>query len=241
MPSAAALFLGEAAPATYDAAVLADSPLIYWKLNETSGSSYADSSPNGNTGTGTGTITQNQAAIFGSSASALFTTANSADVTDASDPYGTSYNGSLTFECFFKLTNLSQQNAIAGKGMSGADFSMYIRVDTDGTLRSGIVTTSGGDSQHDFASASGLVSSGVAYHIVVRWTSGVGLGVALNGSSAGSPLSFAHTGLRNSAVGPTVGRMITPIYCSGNIQNVAWYASALSDARIAAHYAARTL
>lgn len=41
----------------YSTVVLADSPLLYWRLNELSGSTAADASPNGNDGTFTGGVT----------------------------------------------------------------------------------------------------------------------------------------------------------------------------------------
>ena len=44
----------------YDTEILADSPVGYWKLNETSGTTAYDSSGNGNNGTLHGGITLNQ-------------------------------------------------------------------------------------------------------------------------------------------------------------------------------------
>lgn len=235
-----ALFGSAAAPTNYSGVVLADSPLIYLKLDEITGTTYADSSGNGRTGTATGTITQNQAPLFtGSSKSVLFTTANAAFISFAADPFPTNYVGSLTFEVEFNCTNLAQMNALFGKGMGGGDFSVYARVNTNGSLQWGIVTTSGAVVQHDQTGAVGQIVAGTPYHAIFRWTSGVGMDIALNGASGAAQLAFTQTGLRNSAVGIVVGEMITPIYSSAKIDEFSVYNVALSDARIAAHYNSR--
>ncbi len=52
--------------ATYDAAVLADSPVAFYELNEESGPSASDSSGNSNTGTYSGGVTFLQLGPFGS-------------------------------------------------------------------------------------------------------------------------------------------------------------------------------
>jgi hypothetical protein len=49
--SMVSLVLCASAHAAYDVAVLSDNPAAYWRMNETSGTSAADSSGNGNTGT----------------------------------------------------------------------------------------------------------------------------------------------------------------------------------------------
>jgi hypothetical protein len=221
----------------YSAEVLSDSPSIYLKLDEVSGTNYADSSGNGVNGTGHNTITQGEAGVFSGSSSAIkFTTADSAYIDFGSDPLT---GGSLTFELFFKVTNLTQMNALFARGMGAGDFSIYARVNTDGSLQWGIVTTSGGSVQHDQTGPASAITAGVAYHAVFRWISGTGMGIALNGASGATALNFAHTGLRAGADGLQVGRMVTPIYASATIDEFAVYNHALADARIAAHYTAR--
>lgn len=236
-----AFFSAPASVATlpYSTTVLADSPVIYYHLDETSGTTYADASGNGNTGTAFGTITQGQAGIFaGSTNSIQFAVANSAYIAPATDPFAGAYAGSFTFSCFFNATNLTQQNAICSRGIDGSDYTMHFLTNTNGSIQGSIITTSTGAMGHDASSGVGVIVAGTPYHLVFRYTAGTGFDIFVNNANVAS-LGFTATTWRASAEGLNIGRMITPLYCAGKIDEVAFFNTALSNARISAHYAAR--
>ena len=78
-----AAYKGSGGLDTYESKVLALNPLAYWPLNETSGTSFADSSGNGNTGTSSGTVTPNvdQAIIGSNNKAPNFVSASSGYIT----------------------------------------------------------------------------------------------------------------------------------------------------------------
>ncbi|MBI2606974.1 MAG: LamG domain-containing protein, partial [Deltaproteobacteria bacterium] len=65
-PGKLELYLGEKAEQSYSQAVLADNPVGYWRLNETSGTSASDSSGNAQTGTYTNSPTLGQTGAYSS-------------------------------------------------------------------------------------------------------------------------------------------------------------------------------
>src|SRR5262249_9490411 len=67
-----AILIGSMCEAAYRDTVLADSPILYWRLGESSGTTVGDSSGHGSTGTIVGSPTLGaQGALFGDSSSAV--------------------------------------------------------------------------------------------------------------------------------------------------------------------------
>jgi hypothetical protein len=93
----------------YSAAVLAQSPLVYYREAETSGTSIADSSGNGETGTLHGTYTLSQSSLIGA---------------DRSTDYGIAFNGGTTSCASIPTANLpsgtSHWTGIVWISISGA-------------------------------------------------------------------------------------------------------------------------
>lgn len=211
---------------SYDATVLADAPLVYLKMAETSGTTANDSSGNGQNGTLHGTITLNQAKI----ASGL----NACMKFDGSSGYISIPTATLpssthdfTLECWIYCATTH-----AGYGVA---FSYGANVANEGA------TLYYGDNGFHFDASiksnnfrdGGAISALTAYHWCVTLTSGT-LQEYVNGSAVGgsyvpSPsIAFGAVSLGQDLGGGT----FWPEYMS----NAAIYGSALSGARILAHY-----
>lgn len=227
---------------SYDATVLVDVPLTYYKLAEVSGTTITDSSgfTNGATLSGGGTV--NQAGIFtGNPKSYLF--ANSGLITSSHGIWATNYLGPLSVECFFNLSSLSVISGLLGDNDSG-NWGIEASVATTGALSFRVVMQLPGIAAISALTSTGVVSAGVAYHFVGVWDPAVGITIYLNGSQVAFTASTTNTKMRNPnnqlwAATAVAAADATLHAMSGNLSNVAWYATALSASRAAAHYAAR--
>jgi hypothetical protein len=113
-----------AAALTYDQEVLADSPVAYWRLDETSGTVAHDSSGNGLNGTYSGAITFGQAGAVAGDSAAQFGDLASISVPDNNLlDLGTSANPGFAIELWIKAPppTQSQYATIISKNNSGND------------------------------------------------------------------------------------------------------------------------
>lgn len=214
---------------SYATEILADSPALYWKCDETSGTTLVDSSGNGRDGTLTGSYALAGAVVQGSSGRpSLNLTGGYASWTP-----GVSLTGPYTVTCLINPSNLGSSPLLAGARASG-DFSWQMGL-----------TTSGGN---------GVAGTGAGW-----LTTGAGLNVALANSqvrvmhyvvtatdyfwycdgsqrgsgsySSGTPLVFdathtVHLGWNGRGGEPTF---------QGLVSDFAIFPSALSAARIMTH------
>lgn len=227
----------------YGDAVLADSPYLYWPLDDASGTQITDASGNGRHGTAVGTYTLNQAGPFTGSTSVRFPTASAGrveaaagvvvpgtswtievwEVSDADSPSEVNFAGSIGVMRRMTHTLFSGTGTryAAEITRSSDNTGVYARDNTDWTTRRG----------------------GWAYYVGRFDASTNTLSFWVNGAQTQA------VGAGSSSVVPTVPFAIGTVYntggvldthgMKGNLSNVAAYDYALSDARIAAHYAAR--
>lgn len=92
-------------PATYDSIVSGDAPIAYWRLQETSGTTAADSSGNSHPGTYNGTVTLNVAGAIGGS-----TAMSVAGVGYLRAPLDLGSQNKLTVEFFLNWGSYSTSN-----------------------------------------------------------------------------------------------------------------------------------
>lgn len=152
---------------TYNSEVLADSPLLYWRLNETSGTAIGDSSGNSRTGTYTSLTT----------AAGLIT--SDAD-TAATNPLGSIASASwmntneFTAEALIKPSTLNSGtfylfgrnlNASTGSGAGAADWSLDI---TNSKLRLVFLIQSAPTTYQVVTGATTLVT-GTIYHVAASY------------------------------------------------------------------------
>jgi len=220
------------AEADYASEVLADSPTAYWRLDETSGSTAADSSGNGNTGTYTGSPS------LGATGALAFETPNLATDFDGSNDYvDLSFNlnpanTSLTIELWANAETISTTAGPVLIQQDGSNGRALLQVDKD----SGEYATFLGGSQI----LSGVTAqTGQWTHIVLVFerTSGSSGSVQwyFDGQPQGSPVNI---NAESETGGWLIGRHKSTgnQFWDGRIDEVAIYESALSSARVQAHY-----
>ncbi len=215
----------------YDGVVLADNPLGYWRLGETGGPTAADSSGNGWHGAYLG------APVFGRTGALTRNPDTSVSLTGTnagvSAPDRHDFVGTAPFsvEAWVRPQNLgasSDYKTIVRKYGSGGGYWFWVNsIEGFGFQR----MSSTGSSKV----AAGPSTTGVWLHLVATFD-GAALRLYVNGAprgSAGSAFALSDTtatvdiGIHNSLPGNSM---------NGDLDDVAIYGTALSAARVAAHY-----
>lgn len=213
-------------PVSYSAEVLADSPLSYWRLDETSGNAI-DIGSLAVAGVVAGSPTRGVAGLVSDGTAYTFAGTSGIETADtAGYPHASESNLTLemwakwtegsTFMCGFTLRDASDATVIEFNRTAGKV----------GVWRGGSVIITSAASYND----------GNRHHIVAKYTATVGAALFIDG------VSVSVSGTRNGPTG-TLRALIAQNWggiqrFSGTIDEVAIYGAALSDARIAAHYAA---
>lgn len=220
--------------AFYDDVVSADSPYVWLKLNETSGTTASDTQGRANfTRTGAnGSV--NQAALIKTgvainiSGTSTYYTATDVDVGTTWDD-----NNAVSLEFWFSVSSLSSAINLIRQG--GDTTGYGIELNTNGSLHPWLSMASGaGNYFNSPTSSTGVVVTGTTYHCVLTWD-GTNIKLYLNntlvvnGSGAGTFAAHATNGV------DFPGRFATG---GGNrkYDEVAWYRSTLSAAQVEAHY-----
>ena len=203
--------------------VTADGPLYWWKLDEVAGASAAESVSGILNGTYVNTPTLGDTAVIGAGTAVSVVAASSEEIT-----LPITFTGDFTFEFLFKWSSgtslLRFSNSAGGTiplWVNGS--SLNVRID------GGDYSIEGGDV------AASVIRDGDWHHYVMRrsgstasvWINGIKVleQTVTTGTIGTSPLRLGRNGTS------------TP-YSNATFDEVAYYNSALSDARIAAHFAA---
>ena len=226
-------------PSPFAAAVLADSPLIYWRLDETAGIIGLDSSGNGSTSTEVGAPTQGSAGL-------LATDTDRALGLNGSSQYfygNTSYVNPTTFsiEAWFKTAG--------GYGSGGQIVGMRNSQSTTATKADRLVymTNSGQLYFGVYPGAVKTIHSTGSYndgnpHQVVATLSGAGMFLYVDGTQVASdPTTTSadtYTGWWRAGEDDLSGWVNPPTsdYLHGTIDEVSVYPTALSLQRVQVHY-----
>lgn len=225
---------------SYSSEVLADSPMAYYRLGDTSGTTMTDSSGNARHGTYTGSPGLNTTGLLTGDADKC--------VDFAANQYGSftppdlSLNASsVTVEAIINLDTTSSVHDIVGRrnaGSASTNETWQLRVLSTGKLDFFYVT---GSSYVTTQQSTATLSTGTTYHVAATYD-GANVKLYINGSLDST---FARTGTPNSTTSPIrIGfsgfGSPNQEYFDGRIDEVAVYGSALSGTRIAAHYSAMT-
>jgi hypothetical protein len=219
---------------SYSALILASSPLLYWRLGDTSGTTAADASGNSRVGTYAGTPSLNQPSLL------------SGDVTNGSVFFDGTNDAVSIADAAWMDTDRATHVAWVKTSYKGADqwigsrddvstqrqFSWYIKA-TTGFLSVFIETSAG---LLDLTTTA-HVSDGRQH--MVAWTfDGSYLRVFVDGRQVARQ---AHTGtLEPSSQALTVGKIsggaFGPFWFNGTIDEYAWFGAALPASEIRAMY-----
>lgn len=217
----------------YDAEVLADSPLFYGKFAETSGTTATDASGNSHDGTIVGTPTLGATKVMpsGIGSFTLDTTARRVTVANGSWMNTSAW----TVEAWVRLNSSTSYHSVLNRdaGAASRGWAFYVK---DGKLDLFGNATASSPTDH---LGTTTLSTATNYHVAATFD-GTTVVLYLNGSGDGSFTTGAGV---NSLNGITVGTSLAgsgtqSFSLAGNIDHVAYYGTALSAGRIAAHYAA---
>lgn len=218
----------------YSDTILADSPVAYWRLQETSGTNADDATANNNDGTFTpnaaGAWTGGTVGIAGGIAgagakAALFNgTTGYVEFVYATDP--TEY----TLEAWVQIPVVPTANQIiVCRGSSSAGY-FILRLKSTGVFEfmpngSSLIT------------GTTVAVPGVWYHVVGTAKNSTNAHLYVNGTEEGTPIATGT--LSTTPDRYRVGGLGSATYFSGYITEAAVYATQLTAELVAAHYAAR--
>jgi hypothetical protein len=228
----------------YESTVLADHPLVYWKMDDLSGRTMTDSSGNGNnTGTygdaSTSSPTLNQTPLISTGRSVLLD--GSTQSCAWPQTVALSSGNATSFEAWIKTsanTGTPEMVCADDTGPLGGRFVQF-RLST-GVFQF-ILFDSGGGSHT--ATGSTTVSDNTALHIVGTYDGTTMLAYVNGVQDATLTATFTLPDAASTPVVKVGARFVSGIgfsnFFTGNLDEVAIYTHALSAARVAAHYAAR--
>ncbi|HVD02208.1 MAG TPA: LamG-like jellyroll fold domain-containing protein [Candidatus Dormibacteraeota bacterium] len=234
-----ALRLAITAQATsYSATIQADSPAVYYRLGEASGSTAADASGNNRTGTYSGSVTLGTAgALIGDSdTAATFSGGMVQYAAGTGLPTGTS---ARTFEAWVNTTSTADQVVLSYGGNGNGYYCGYLESGLGLVAGDQVSFITGYDCNGGYTpmtfTAPRTISDGTWHLIAVSWD-GTTVNAYLDGQSIGSQAFNRSLGTADSN-GLVVGRLTTNGYAThGGIDEVAIYPSALSATQIGAHF-----
>lgn len=212
----------------YSAAVLADTPKGFWKLDEASGN-FADSSGNGNTSTGNGgTVAYREPSLL--SQTGGYSIRLNGSGAYVSLPTLFDWSLAITLEFWFKKNSQSDSRcAVFGKDQDGSNiaFITYSPSVMSSTIKPNNVGTNGGTT----------MTNGTVFHVAVTVTSGTNPTILwyANGVADGGG---AVTSARNNTGSVRLGATPDSFWggMDGWLQLVSAYDTVLSPTAVLAHY-----
>lgn len=220
---------------TYEAAVLADSPLIYCKLDDSSGDA-TDSSGNSRdlsvlTGTGL---------TYGASGAV-----NDAIGFDGTGRFSTSFSSwmnvgnNVTVELWAKRNGspaTSQYLASVWHQTAPSQCQWLLFIDTNGKAQVGIRL---GDESYTGITSTTSIDDNAWHHVAFTFDTSQDLRLYVDGSQEGGTSSTGKNILQQTSSGLRLGSAWSEGALDrydGALDEFAWYGTALSSARIAAHF-----
>lgn len=221
----------------YKTEVLGDTPYLYWRLDETSGTSIADAGTGGRTGTMAGSVTRSQTGALTSETPnrAISSTTGSISTT------GAAVSGPATFsvEAWIKTTSSAGGRILGFGDKSGTttsttlDRQLYLGV--NGKVYFGI------GSAKTIVASSATVNNGAWHHVVGTYTSGSnGMKLYVDGSLQGSATAIVQSfaGYWKAFNEHLTGWTSNPTsdYFVGTLDELAVYTAVLTPTEITSHY-----
>jgi peptidoglycan hydrolase-like protein with peptidoglycan-binding domain len=207
---------------SYSSEVLADSPIRYWPLDDTSGST-ADDATNNADGTYSGSPTLGAAGVVGTAVS--FLAASSQQVLCPFSGLTTAWSLEFWWKSGGTAGSVIFRDSTASNGwlliLTNSDADVQLRANGTNRTITGLGTTLDNGSWHHIV----VTSSGTQVITYVDGSAVDTWSVTAAASTVASPFRFARNGTSST-------------YYTGSYDEIAIYGSVLSGARVAAHFAA---
>lgn len=226
---------------SYEAAVIANSPEAWWRLNESSGTVMTDSMGR-HPGTYNGNVTLGVAGLpFSSTTAANFDGSHGATKTYGMVPYSPILNSEIfTVEAWVQSSNIVSDMGILSSHATGSSGpykgkGYFMHRPTSGTMEGDI----GLNDQYSyyFITMNAFIPNKWT-QVAMQWNSGTGLNFYQDGALAiGGFGDFVRNTSSPFLVG-YVDPFIFDFAWNGNIADVAYYTTALSAAQLNSHYQA---
>ncbi len=239
--------LSSGVPTPYDTVVLADSPLGYWRLEETAAdlTSMVDSSGNGYNGTFTANLNREQSPLIITGTSIEFTGGAGHGVNISGAQPALQLTGDVTAEAWVNMNTFAAQNTylvvcasiISRPEQASDNFLWSLTISSTGFMR--CFWESGGGTNHTVLSTH-AITTGTDHHLVaVRDAAAFTVTFYDNG------VEYDTVAYATNASGGTdsivqIGKRFGGGELDGFLDEVAVYGTKLSAARILAHYNAGT-
>ena len=216
---------------TYSATVLADHPVAYWRMDETTGSTMADASGNANQGRYVGIYTLGQPGALAGGAVAFDGQSGAASVMNSPSLQV----NTVTIEMWIKKHTDTEYGVYVAKnvepgGGAGSSWFQVLNSHHNGELEFRVTS----DGAPAVLSNSTLALN--TWYYVVATYDGATAKIYINGKLDGT---LKVTAVPNQTSDPLfIGRRMDGLFADASLANVAIYSAALSAERIAAHWQA---
>jgi PKD repeat protein len=222
---------------SYQSEVLADSPLLYVRFEEPSGATCANDGSLGGNATAQGTYTRNVSGGAAGLGVAITLNGTTSDYVSYPDHASLDITGEVTYECWVKSSYTAVRQCLMTKGGDSGGAGYAFHLDTNRAL----VVTKAGVANLWQTTAGAVPDDGNWHHVAFTRSSNTYV-VYVDGAAV-STSSAVTTVINTTSVDFNIGREVVTAGAqrplAGSIDEVAVYGTALSAARIAAHYAAR--
>jgi RHS repeat-associated protein len=233
-PTVTVTSAGSSSP--YAATVTSTPPAAYWRVGETSGSTFASAIGTFN-GTWTNTPTINAAgAIAGDPNGAVALSAASLQYGTVASSPSLGFTNNMTIEAWVKQAATGTLQAVVGKPLTTATPAENYAIWIDATNKPRVEFGNGTLSVQVTAPTA---LAGGWHHIVGTFASGVAT-LYVDGSQANTGSTVGLTTLASNTGTLDVGHAGTGNYFGGSLDELAIYGSALTAAAVATHYAQGT-
>lgn len=222
-------------PNEYRDSVLSDNPIGYWRFNELSGTSAIDSSGNSRNGTYGPLAVLGAESLIGTGYG-MQVTAGSNKVFTLADNEAFRFNsGSFTIEFWIKTS--MDNSTLLSKELAHVNWPSYQVSIISNKVRITIRPANSSGVSMLLASIASI-NNNIKHHVVIRFT-GTTYSIFIDGVLDSSTASTAYP--YNNSADPVSFMYSSSYYEGGSItpgiaDELAFYNTALSDARIAAHY-----
>lgn len=220
-------------PLTYSQTVLADNPVGFWLMNETTGSTFADTSGSGNNATIYNSPTLNQSGPSTAlNKSALFNGTTQYARTSTVATFNMAPSANWSVEGWFKTSD-SGTNTFLHVGGAGASSSDTLIMAYLGAGNAKALTV---DSTSSFLiiGSTATFNDNAWHHMAITAASGGAMIIYVDGTNVASTSTARRATGNNSFA--NIGSQVGQYFFNGNVTAPAIYNTTLTSTRVLAHY-----